>query len=268
MSAKIHPFTVGHIRCTVLFDSNTPVDNDRFMKRFPNGNEADYRQAYADIGLDFDAADSAINILLIQTDDACVLVDTGERGASLDSLQAAHVSPDEVTLVIITHTHGDHVNGLLTDDGQPTFPNARYVISQREMQFWKERIAHGLDNQAMIDLLEKQGVTLIEPDAQILPHIQAVPIPGHTPGQIAVKISTDDGGFIHMADLLHSPMQFAHPEWSARFDDDTAVSVPTRQQALGMAADENLLTMFYHLTFPGLGYVARDGENYRWKPIS
>ena len=62
-------------------------------------------------------------------------------------------------------------------------------------------------------------------------------------------------------------MQFAHPEWSPTYDDDPVASVPTRRAALGRAADEGVLTLFYHLTFPGLGQVKRAGQEFAWEPV-
>ena len=105
-------------------------------------------------------------------------------------------------------------------------------------------------------------------DEQIIPGMTAVPIPGHTPGQIAVLVESDQEQLMHMADLLHSPMQFAHPEWSASFDADTTLSVPTRRAALGRAADEHMLTLFYHLTFPGLGRVKQAATGFTWDRLA
>jgi glyoxylase-like metal-dependent hydrolase (beta-lactamase superfamily II) len=97
--------------------------------------------------------------------------------------------------------------------------------------------------------------------------LTAVPIPGHTPGQIALLFESQSEKLLHMADLLHNPMQFAHPEWSPTFDVDIRCSVPTRRKVLDQAASENLLTLFYHLTFPGLGWVRQAETGFRWQPL-
>lgn len=85
---------------------------------------------------------------------------------------------------------------------------------------------------------------------------------------IGVLLQSEGEQLIHLSDLLHSPIQFAHPEWSASFDVDTSQSVPTRRDALERAADENMLTLFYHLTFPGLGRVKRSPKGFTWKPLA
>jgi glyoxylase-like metal-dependent hydrolase (beta-lactamase superfamily II) len=117
-------------------------------------------------------------------------------------------------------------------------------------------------------MMQDKGLRLIDMDEQIIPGLTAVPIPGHTPGQIALLLESENEKLLTMADLLHSPMQFAHPEWSSNFDVDTGVSVPTRRAMLGRAADENMLALFYHLTFPGLGRVARADKGFTWTPLA
>lgn len=274
MSANSYTFKVGRVECTVLLDGASVLGKDRILKRFPDGAEADYRRAYVDIGLSLDEADSSFNILLAKIGEATVLVDTGEGGKPhggclLESMRLAGIEPEAITLVVITHAHGDHVLGLLSDDHEPVFPNATYVISKDEWAFWQGRIADGAADQRPIGaMIEAQGLRLIDMDEQITLGLTAVPIPGHTPGQIAVLIESDDEQLIHLADLLHSPMQFAHPEWSPSFDADTSISVPTRRDALRRAADDNLLTLFYHLTFPGLGRVKQAPKGWSWEPLA
>lgn len=273
MSAKTYSFKVGTVDCTVLLDGTSVLSKERFLRRFPDATEAEYRQAYADIGLSFDAADSSLNILVAHIGTEIVLVDAGEAGKPngghvLESMQLAGLEPEAVTLVVVTHSHGDHVQGLLSNAHQPVFPHATYVISKAEMAFWQERIVGGAaDHRPIVTMMEKQGLRLIDMDEQIIPGLTAVPIPGHTPGQIAVLVESENEQLIHMADLLHSPMQFAHPEWSASFDVDTSRSVPTRRAALGRAADENMLALFYHLTFPGLGRVKRATTGFIWQTL-
>lgn len=273
MSAKSHAFKVGNIDCTVLLDGASVIGKEGILKRYPDATEADYRRAYADVGLSLDEADSSFNILVAKIGEETILVDTGmgfkPMGGYLpESMGLAGIEPDVVTLVVITHTHGDHVLGLLSLGLKPAFPNATYVISKEEMAFWRGRIDDDAGNQRpIVTMMEEKGLRLIDMDEQIIPGLTAVPIPGHTPGQIGLLIESENEKLIHLADLLHSPMQFAHPEWSPGFDADTGISVPTRRVALGRAADEDMLALFYHLTFPGLGRVKRAGQAFTWEPV-
>lgn len=274
MSAHVFNFSIGAIACTVLLDGAAPVDLDRFLRRFPEAGEAEYRQAFAEIGLSIEQADSSFNILLARTHDEIVLIDSGEGGKPAggqlrDSLRAAGYTPDDITLVVITHAHGDHVLGLLDSNDAPLFPRARYVISQEELCFWEARIDDSAAEQRpIVEMMRARGLNMIDMDQPICAGLTAVPIPGHTPGQIAVLIESEGQRLIHLADLLHSPIQFGHPEWSARFDADTSRSVPTRRQALGRAADEQMLALFYHLRFPGLGRITRAERGFTWQPVS
>ena len=266
-------FMVGQIACTVLLDGASLLGVERVLRRFRDATEADYRRAYADIGLSLDAADTSLNILLARVGAHTVLVDTGEAGRPNggllpQSMREAGIAPDEVTLVVITHADGDHVQGALRDDGTPAFPNATFVISQPELAHWQRRIHAGnVDHGAVLGLMQRQGLRVIEPDEQIIPGMTAVPLPGHTPGHIGVLFASEGASLLVLSDLLHTPMQFAHAEWSSSFDLDTTRSVPTRRAALQRAADEGALALFYHLTFPGLGYVERAGTGFRFRRV-
>lgn len=273
MSANNYSFKVGQVECAVLLDRASVIGRDGMVNRFPDVTEAELRQAYADIGLSLDEADHSVNIFVSKIGTETVLVDSGQgrvpnAGYLLESMKLAGIEPDAITLVVITHTHGDHVLGLITDDNVPAFPNATYVISKDEMAFWQDRIDGGVaDHQGIVTMMAEKGLRLIDGNEQIIPGMTAIPIPGHTPGQIALLVESTNEKLMHMADLLHSPMQFAHPEWSPRFDTDTRLSVPSRRTALGRAADENILALFYHLTFPGLGRVTRVNDKYAWEPL-
>lgn len=274
MTEKCYVFNVGSFNCAALADGGSVIGADGILKRFTQASEADCRQAYADVGLSLDEAYSALNILLVKIGGDTILIDAGEagkpRGGDLPaSLRLAGADPAAVTRVIITHTHGDHVQGLLTADGQPTYPNAAYIISRTELAFWQQRIEERApDQRPIVTMMQARGLRLIDMDEQIIPGVTAVPIPGHTPGQIAVMFESGGQKLIHLADMLHSPMQFAHPEWSPTFDADTSQSVPTRRRLLERAADENALVMFYHLPFPGLGRVLRAGGAFVWEPLA
>lgn len=271
MEPASHAFQIGDIACHVLLDGGDTLDRERFMRRFPQGTEAEYREAYESMGLSLDDADSSLNILLAQIAGEMVLVDSGmgysPGGLLPESLRLTGIAPEAVSMVVITHSHGDHVMGLLHADGQPVFPNAQYAISSVEWAWWQVRVESTQPEQrAITAMMEERGLRLLAMDEVILPGLAALPIPGHTPGQIGLVFESAGEHLLHLADLLHSPMQIARPDWSAAFDADKSVSVPSRQAALARAADEDALVMFYHLTFPGLGRVQRQGSAFAWSP--
>ena len=273
MTSQCHTFTLGALRCHILLDGAVTLGREGILRRYPDASETDYRAAFAAVGRTLEDADSSFNLLLIETGDARILVDAGEGGKPngggvVESLRLAGMTPDAITHILLTHTHRDHVLGLTTLDGAPVFPNARYVISNQEMAYWRGRVAAGeVDDAAILAMMDAAGVRLIAMDEQIAPGINALPLPGHTPGQIGLRIESEGATLLHLADALHQPFQFAHPEWSPTFDLDTSVSVPTRRAALARAADSDALTLLYHLTFPGLGRVRRAGEGFVWEKV-
>lgn len=264
-------FRLGGIDCTVLLDHQAIIGRERFLRRFPQGDESDYARAFAQMGLSLDLAEDNFNILLIRLPDATVLVDSGEGGkpnggALLASMAQAGISPGEIDLIVITHSHGDHVQGLLDEAQQPLFPQARYIISREEMAFWQARIqAEDSDHGPIVAMMRQQGQRLIDMDEAILPGLWAVPLPGHTPGHIGLRLESQGETLLHMADLLHSPMQLAQPAWSPKYDRDPSLSVLTRRAALQQAADTGCWTLFYHLGFPGLGRVRHAGDGFTWE---
>jgi glyoxylase-like metal-dependent hydrolase (beta-lactamase superfamily II) len=279
MSAKSYAFQVGNIDCTVLLDGASPLGAEGILRRYPNGTEEAYRQAYTDIGLSLDDADNSMNILIAKVGDEVVLVDSGsgeadkpDGGYLLDSMKLAGIAPEDITLVVLTHADGDHVLGLLSADQQPIFPNATYVITRDEMAFWQGRIDTTRQEQRpIVTMMEAKGLRLIEMDEQILPGLIAIPMAGHKPGHIGLLFTSGEAQLLHLADLLHSPMQFAHLDWAPMFDVDPAMAVQSRYRGLALAAQEKTLTLFYHLTFPGLGWVERDPvteDGFVWKALS
>ncbi|NJL57321.1 MBL fold metallo-hydrolase [bacterium] len=120
----------------------------------------------------------------------------------------------------------------------------------------------------MTAMMEERGLRLLAMDEAILPGLTALPTPGHTPGHIGLLFESAGERLLHLADLLHSPMQIVRPDWSAAFDADTSLSVPSREAALARAADTDALVMFYHLSFPGMGRVERHGTAFTWSPLA
>jgi len=211
----------------------------------------------------------SMNILLIDTGSHRVLVDTGcgphpakpINGKLLERLAEVGVSTDTIDTVIITHAHWDHVEGNTDGQGNPTFPNARYVISDVE---WETHTAepNAIAQAQLLSIADR--FEPIKMDAEIVPGIRAIPAPGHTLGQIALLIGSDDAQLLHSADVFHDPVELIHPEWYFNFDADPEATVSTRRRLFDLAAREQLLVMPYHFPFPGLGHIAAEGDHWSW----
>ncbi len=271
-SADVYRFKLGSFNCVVFGDreETRPTDAGHWLK-FVNATNDEVmaaHQAYSQATGD-PAAEVGMNILLVDTGEHRVLVDTGtgpnpdngEPGALLQLFEAAGVSRADIDTVVITHGHWDHVNGNTDGHGNPTFPNARYVISEVE---WEERTREPNETDQAQLLAIADRFERIPMDGEIVPGIRAIPAPGHTLGQIGLLIESDGERMLHSADAFHHPVELYRPEWYFNFDADPEATVSTRRRFFELAAREQLLVLPYHFHFPGLGYVETDGDHWTW----
>jgi glyoxylase-like metal-dependent hydrolase (beta-lactamase superfamily II) len=271
---RTYQIAVGDITCATLHEGKTPVDMNGLMMRYPQVTEEQIIEA---LGGKTESQNS-FNPVYIDTGTTKILADVGfgearrpELGNLEPALNSIGVSAGDIDIVYLTHFHGDHIAGLLTLDGKPSFPNARYITCQAEWDEWIPRWEasdqDGHQQQlAMIKSLEDQ-FTLVNEGDEFVAGVSVVALPGHTLGQSGLLIESNGERLIHLADVLHNPLQFKHTDWQFKFDSDGALGVETRQYILKRCVDENLLTTFYHLPFPGMGHIIREGDTFAWKPL-
>ena len=221
------------------------------------------------------------NILLVETGDKRVLIDSGmgqsdpaDPGHLLDRLREENITLESIDTVIITHYHQDHIGGLLDSAGNPTFPNARLVVPAQEHAYWmSEDILAGLDAPDADRLRQTfaayaERLTLMDDTANIEPGIRCVPAVGHSPGHRAVQIESGDARLLHVVDAIHMPIQLNALD-IAPFDwQQPDIAMATRRALVERAESENLLLMAYHFPFPGMGYVRRQGDLLEWEPYA
>ena len=219
------------------------------------------------------------NILLVETGDKRVLIDSGmgqsdpnDPGHLLEHLQAENITPESIDTVIITHYHQDHIGGLLDDAGSPAFPNARVVVPSQEHDYWmSEDVLAGLDAPDAARLRQTfaafaERLTLMDDTAAIEPGLHYVPAVGHSPGHRAVQIESGEARLLHVVDAIHMPLQLNALD-IAPFDwQQPDGAMATRRALLARAESENLLLMAYHFPFPGMGTVRRHGNLLEWEP--
>lgn len=264
---RIHRFKVGSFDCVIVQDDGWTVTQPRTFVNASADDVLAAAQAYTDATGD-PANVTSINSLFVDTGEHRVLVDTGngpEDGKLLDLLPAAGIALDSIDTVIITHAHGDHIQATADDDGNPRFPNARYVITDAEWEPWTREPSDVIRARllAIADRFEQ-----VSTEGEIVPGITTIPAPGHTPGQIALLIESEGERLLHVADVFHYQVQVAHPEWYLSFDSDPATGASSRRRLLDLAAREGLLVSTYHVGFPGMGRVRADGESWRWEPVT
>ncbi|NAZ37888.1 MBL fold metallo-hydrolase [Rubellimicrobium sp. CFH 75288] len=205
---------------------------------------------------------------LVDTGAERILFDTGlEPGGLVAALEHAGYAPADVTHVVLTHMHPDHVGGLVGAAGEPTFPAATIVAGRTEFDFWA-----GQENE-MFDTRVRplaDGITLIEPGDAVREGVEAVDAFGHTPGHLAFLLESEGERLMLTADTAnHHVWSLGRPDWAVRFDMDREAAARTRRRLLGRIADERMAMLGYHLPFPAIGFVQRDGEDgFRWVPMT
>lgn len=192
------------------------------------------------------------------------------KGTFLEDLTVAGFPPESIDLVLCTHLHVDHVGwNTVLRDGRwvPSFPNARYLIARAEWDYWREEgdpFGTPVFEDSVEPLIEAGLVDLIETDRELGRELRLLPTPGHTPGHVSVSIESRGHGAIVTGDMLHHPVQCAHPRWKDAFDVDDARARETRISFLERSADQPLLVLGTHFPSPTAGHVVRDGAAWRF----
>ena len=200
-------------------------------------------------------------------------------GGLSDSLIAAGYRPEDISAVLLTHLHFDHVCGLAKEDGSAAFPRATVYVSEAEAGFWLNpetakaapeaaRPFFEMAAKAVAPYVAKGSLAIFKGEAEVLPGLRSIPSPGHTPGHTSFLLTSGSEQMLLWGDIVHShALQFDHPEVSNDFDSDQAQAVDTRLKLFRKISQENWLIAGDHLPFPGFGHLAADGEKYSWVPV-
>ncbi len=229
---------------------------------------------------------TSVNGYLINTGSKLVLIDTGAAtlfgptaGRLANSLKAAGYTPEQVDEVYITHMHGDHVGGLMNGD-QLAFPNAIVRADQHDADFWLSQAnmdkapaeAKGAFQGAMasINPYVKAGkFKTFNGDTELVPGVKAIAARGHTPGHSVYAVESKGQKLMLWGDLMHvAAVQFENPTVTISFDSDSKAAMAQRLKAYADAAKQGYMVGATHLSFPGLGYVRKEGKAYAWVPVN
>ena len=238
---------------------------------------------------DADAILTSLRSWLLRSDGATILVDTGVGNdrtrpgmpafdhfntGYLDNLAAAGVQPSEVDLVVTTHIHPDHVGWntrLIDGEWVPTFPNARYLISRADFDYWNPKNGHstrigplmqGVFEDSVLPVHQANQIELWEESYAVDTNLRLEPAPGHTPGSAVLWLHSGTDRAALVGDLMHTPLQIRQPDLCPCLDEDETQSRTTRHRILDTIANHNALVLPAH--FPGSGAVEvhRSGPGY------
>ena len=260
-------FRLGALDLTAVRDGRyvTPNDGGDFGSK---AGSAAVGRLLAEAGQATDRITLDVDALVVRSPGHLVLLDTGlgptDHGVLIRSLAMAGISPDEVTDVLITHAHTDHVGGRVGADGRAAFPKAVIRMSARE---WD-----GMGRQAATRKLAAviaPQVRTFEPGRPILPGITPIALYGHTPGHVAYEITSRGHRLEDIGDTAHSSIvSLGRPDWTGGIDEDPAAGAATRRQALQRLAATHELVFAPHFPFPGVGRIVAKGDGFTWKPLS
>lgn len=269
---SVHQLTIGDIECAVLQEGAAFMDRESVIARYPNVEPADVAAALGD-----SEPSGSLNLLYINSGGTRILADVGfgadgpaGMGGTLKGLAELRLSPAEIDIVFLTHFHSDHIAGFFTPAGEPVYGNAIFVTMQAEWDEWMGRWAASgaeADQENLARFKAQQDrFQFVSAGDEITPGVTVVDLIGHTLGHAGLLVESGGERLLHVVDLLHQHFQFANIDWHFSFDTDSVQAVQTRRRVLQQCVDDDILTLFYHLEFPGLGKVTREGGAFVWNP--
>ncbi len=274
-----HTFKSGSCEVTVLSDGTLSFP---FSFALPARDPKEIETLFASAGLPTDGITAQVNVSIVKTTDALILIDTGSGGDFMptvgklpDRLEAAGFAPDAFTHVIFTHAHADHLWGVIDPlDGGTRFTNAKHFMSGVEFDYWSKpgldadvpdrfkamAIGTGRRLKAIAERIEKRKA-----GDEILPGISLVDSAGHSPGHVSVLVGTGGERVMIGGDALnHSLVSFANPGWQWGSDMDADAGAATRIRLLDQLATDKISLIGYHLPWPGVGRIERKDGAYRF----
>lgn len=285
-------YKVGDIEVTVVADgARTFPFDDKFVT---NASRDDINRSLEASFMPKDHVFGTFNPIAFVTGGKLVVVDTGNGetafnntkgalGQFTNNLKAAGFDRDKVDVVVISHFHGDHVNGLLTADGKPAFPNAEVMVPAAEWKYWMDdgemsraptgRMADLFKNNRRVFDGVGRKVTPYEWGKEAVRGLTAVEAVGHTPGHTAfVLASGNDKVFVQSDTTWHPALNVRNPGWHLAYDQDGVRAEQTRRRVYDMVVAEKMAVQAFHYPFPSLAHVEKDGAGYRpipaqWNPV-
>lgn len=270
--------SLGAAKVTSLSDGNLVLPGAFFFGDLPKAEVEEILQRH---GVPTDELTPPCNVTLLQDGSRNVLFDVGagsgfmpSAGTLLESLEGVGLTPEDITHVVFTHAHPDHLWGVLDDFDDPIFTQAEFLIGRKEWDYWTDpntvdsigeaRASFAVGANRRLEAIGEQ-VTMIEPDQEVLPGVLAHASHGHTPGHLSFELRGDAGAVLIAGDAIgNGHVAFERPDWPTGADQDAEMGAASRVKLLDMLATDEIPVLGFHLPDGGLGRVERMGEHYRF----
>lgn len=271
-NAAYSHYKVGDFTVTTLLVGSRPATEPQNTFGM-NVSPEEFAAASAENFIPSDSFRAFFTPTIVNAGSDVILFDTGLGGDTppiVAAMAGAGYKPEDVTHLVLTHMHPDHIGGMMTG-GSPTFPNAQIFTGSVEYNFWSGMDAGNRVGDMVAGMVSPiaDEITFLDDGGSVASGVTAMASFGHTPGHMSYMLESNGQQLLIAADLAnHYVWSLAYPDWEVRFDGNKEAAAATRRKVFGMLASDKIPFIGYHMPFPAVGYVATRGDGFMYVPES